>query len=456
MLLLFIAVSSASAQTDTISGVINRYTRLVYIECTNNSAIQVANSSGFASGDKILIIQMQGAEIDRADTSTTTFGNVTWYNNAGNYELATIDEINGRTFILQHELARTYTLSGVVQVVRVPSYVNVVIADTLRPQKWNGTTGGVLAFIASGTVTMNADINAIGSGFRGGDDFGHAMLDTGFNTYRNLGSSKNIASIYSCMVPSDSGAMKGEGIHIGRAVYLGGKGALSNAGGGGNAQKYGSGGGGGGGNYGSGGDGGGRMASLGEDGRDCSGLGGRALPYSNLLNRVHLGGSGGWGGLDENKKKGPGGAGGGIIFIRANQIDGNGHRIDAQGADVFAPIAPDLPFPPPYPGGGGGGGGVILLDVPIFSDTVIANARGGKGQEIHYACAGTGGGGGGGCIWLAGSSSSPTNLITQITGGTSGSQMASGCTTYPILIGYSGATGGVLTGLQIPQGTVPR
>ncbi|HVZ38759.1 MAG TPA: hypothetical protein VHI13_05750, partial [Candidatus Kapabacteria bacterium] len=92
-------------QTDTIGGVINRYTRLRYIECTGNSAINVADPYGFHVGDHILIVQMKGAEIDKRDTST--FGTITQYNSCGNYELATIDQINGRTFLLHYELART-------------------------------------------------------------------------------------------------------------------------------------------------------------------------------------------------------------------------------------------------------------------------------------------------------------------------------------------------------------
>ncbi len=448
MILLCTMAGIVSAQTDTIHGVINRYTRLAYIECTNNSAIQVENPSGFKAGDKILIIQMQGADVDRSNTST--FGSVTWYNNAGNYELATVDEIHGRTFVLQYELAHSYTLSGIVQVIRVPSYTNVVISDTLRPQKWNGTTGGVLAFIASGTVTMNADIDGTGTGFREGAPFGAAVIDMA--AYNGLNTSKSFPFLYSCLSPSDSGSLKGEGIHRASPTYLGGKGALSNAGGGGNAFSDGSGGGGGGGNYGAGGNGGGAWTTL---GGEYAGIGGYALPYSNAINRIHMGGSGGWGGLDLNNKKGPGRAGGGIILIRANQIAGNGHRIQTEGADTAFVPGGSVFVPSPYPGGGGGAGGVILLDVGSFSSTVTASAKGGRGQNVAV-CDATGGGGGGGCIWLAGSSSTPTNLVIQVAGGIAGVKKGSLCTGPTLQDGYAGGDGAVLTNLQIPQGTVPR
>ena len=258
LVMLFCRNNIAFGQTDTIHGVINQYTKLVYIECTNNSAIQVENPRGFHVGDKILIVQMQGAAADRRDTST--FGSITANNNAGNYEIATIDEIHGYTFILHYELARTYTLSGIVQVVRVPTYVNVVVSDTLKALPWNGSTGGVLALIATGQIVMNADMDVTGCGFREGRDYASALLDSaGYERYRThtISFTTPISTGYSFPVPSDSGALKGEGIHIASRSYAGGRGALANAGGGGNSFIINTaGGGGGGGNFGHGGNGG--------------------------------------------------------------------------------------------------------------------------------------------------------------------------------------------------------
>ncbi len=150
------------AQTDTIQGVINTYTRMTWMECTNKSTIEVEDPLGFHPGDRILIIQMRGASVDLRDSSV--FGTPT-YNGAGNYELATVDEIRGRLFTLKYELSRPYTLTEVVQVIRVPVYANVVVAGVVRPKPWNDTSGGVVAFIASGTITLNVDIDATGIGF---------------------------------------------------------------------------------------------------------------------------------------------------------------------------------------------------------------------------------------------------------------------------------------------------
>ena len=46
----------------------------------------------FAAGDRVLLIQMKGAAID--DTDAATYGMVTGYGTAGNYELLTIEDIN--------------------------------------------------------------------------------------------------------------------------------------------------------------------------------------------------------------------------------------------------------------------------------------------------------------------------------------------------------------------------
>jgi hypothetical protein len=441
-----LVLGKSNAQTDTIHGVINRYTRVTYIECTNNSAIQVENPHGFKAGDRVLIIQMQGAVIDQRDTSS--FGSITANNNAGNYELATVDEVHGYTFILHYELARTYTLSGIVQVVRVPSYTNVVISDTLKPKAWDGSTGGILALIASGTVTMNADMNAVGCGFREGIAYGSALLDTSLKIYEGIVTISDDTSAYYCSALSDSGALKGEGIHIAQRSYLGGKGALANAGGGGNAAQFGAGAGGGGGNYGRGGNGGGGFPDANATG--YAGIGGYGLDYSNVLKRVYMGGSGGWGGHDPDKHKGSGRAGGGIIFVRANQIDGNGHYIRSDGADTAA-LFPGLS----YPGGGGGAGGVVLLDVGSFTDTVRVSAKGGKGQSMAE-CDATGGGGGGGCIWLSGSTATPAYLVSDVSGGAAGVKNGGSCTGPTLRDGFPGASGGVLTDLQIPEGTIPR
>jgi hypothetical protein len=57
------------------------------------------------------------------------------------------------------------------QVVKVPEYTNFTLNATgsVISQIWNGTTGGIIAFLATGTVTINNTLSAtIDAGFRGG------------------------------------------------------------------------------------------------------------------------------------------------------------------------------------------------------------------------------------------------------------------------------------------------
>ncbi len=73
----------------SISGVVN-----LYAEITNISGadITIATTAGFVTGDRVLVIQMQGAEVDETDTDT--FGDILSYNSAGNYEFADVIEVS--------------------------------------------------------------------------------------------------------------------------------------------------------------------------------------------------------------------------------------------------------------------------------------------------------------------------------------------------------------------------
>ena len=52
----------------------------------------------------------------------------------------------------------------------MPEYTTVSVnpSSSLVAVPWNGATGGVVAFLATGTVTLSGSINANGAGFRGG------------------------------------------------------------------------------------------------------------------------------------------------------------------------------------------------------------------------------------------------------------------------------------------------
>ena len=374
----------AHSQTN-ISGVINDYASVSSISSVNcSNMVTVDNPGAFHSGDTVMLMQMKGAVIDTSNT--TAFGNILKLNNAGYYQYAVVNHVNGSSVYLDHASLSVFDLNGKVQMIRVPNYSSANITGTLTAKKWDGSTGGVLVFFVSGSITLNADIDVSGLGFRGGDvsnnpDGGCGTGSTDFfypltqanTSYWDFG-----------------GAKKGEGISDLNDSKLAGKGKLANGGGGGNKHNYG---GGGGANYTAAGQGG---QSLDGCGTGNMGIGGMSLARYLSVDTLFMGGGGGCG--DFNNNVGSIGAdGGGIVIIKAGTINANGHSILAKGNDetvIGSGIADGV--------GGGGAGGSVYLDAANFSSSITLNVSGGHGgdQDPGYSCVGTGGGGGVGAILL--------------------------------------------------------
>lgn len=225
-LLLIILLSSLLNQIYAqISGVINQYTHVIDISCAH---AKVMDNSFLSPGDKVLIIQMRGVDINTANNAS--FGTVLDYRSCGLYEFATVSAISVSDVLFQNQLMNTYEANGnYLQLIRVPQYTNVTVTGPLTAQPWDGYTGGVLALEVSGTLTLNAPISLNGKGFRG--SYSSMNPDGGCGNYTD----------YSYAVSSGFGALKGEGIaDIGNA---GGRGACANGGGGGNKHNTGGGGG---------------------------------------------------------------------------------------------------------------------------------------------------------------------------------------------------------------------
>jgi hypothetical protein len=157
LLVACLASRIAVAQNTNISGTINAYSAVSAINGGNN-ALTLANAGAFSAGDLILIVQMKGATVDPLTTSSNV-GAITALSIAGTHEFTTIQSIAGNVANLQYSLCNTYDPANVVQIVRVPTYVDATIVAPLTCQAWNGTDGGILVVFASGTVTFNADIN---------------------------------------------------------------------------------------------------------------------------------------------------------------------------------------------------------------------------------------------------------------------------------------------------------
>ena len=404
----------------SISGIVNSYTAVTNLPvcnpCGGNcNTVTVASTTAFAIGDKVLIIQMKGASTDL--TNTAAFGQVSNYAEAGNYEFKIIQSIAGSDITFTTGLSNTYNAAGFVQLVRVPIYANPTVTAPLTAQAWNGTTGGIIAIEVTGTLTLSANIDVRGLGFRGG------ISVTDGSAYPC-----GLLNYYYSGVNYDNAAPKGEGISEIITGYDLGKGAYANAGGGGNSHN---GGGGGGSNGGSGGVGGNDYCS----GTVLSGgIGGYAL-NTNSGAKAFLGGGGG-AGHQNNDVGTSGGNGGGLIFIKANQIIGNGFTINASGMAALNTTGSGNDG-----AGGGGAGGTIKIETSSITTALSIFANGGKGGDMTNPSGGhaPGGGAGGGviCTSLA---AIPALVTTQINGGARGIITADASS-----FGTSPGTNGVLS-----------
>ncbi|MEO6729922.1 MAG: hypothetical protein ABIN01_01810, partial [Ferruginibacter sp.] len=177
-LLLFVYKISYS-QTINLGGTINTYTPILgFNQCLNK--ITVENASTFNVGDTVLMMQMKGAVVDSSNTNS--FGTVTDYKNAGNYEFNYVKNKVGNIIELKNILTRQYDIAnGKVQLIRVPYYDNINITSTLTCMPWDGNKGGVLVLNVRNAIDLNADIDVSGKGFKGGN--GEHANPASFNCY---------------------------------------------------------------------------------------------------------------------------------------------------------------------------------------------------------------------------------------------------------------------------------
>jgi len=353
--------------------VVNRYAQLAASAPAGTRDLTLSDASGFAAGDLVLLHQSTDLtpapvsgdqQVIRLETGTV-----------GQFEYGRVESVSPGVLRLTAPLMSGF-LARVTQVVSVPEYTNVQVLSgaSLRAAPWDGSVGGILALMATGTLTNDGQVSVDGAGFRGGVFLNHA--------------DRNGCSGLDEPVPS-GGSYKGEGLVAGRYGTASGRGNVANGAGGGNCHNAG---GGGGGHAGMGGTG----ARSVDANRDVGGLGGAAvvyLPYE----RIVFGGGGG-AGEGNNDIGTSGGSGGGLMLIRAGAVAGTG-RFSARGASVA-----------PTPGegddgaGGGGAGGAISLRSAAGLACGAAEASGGAGGDTSHPSflVGPGGGGGGGVVFLQG------------------------------------------------------
>lgn len=388
-----------------ISNIINDYTPVPALNvCTNK--LTVEDATKFNPGDTVLLIQMKGAIID--STNTASFGIITDYRNAGNYEFNYVKTKTGNVIELDRRLSRQYDVpTGKVQLVRVPYYTDVNVSDTLTCLPWDGSKGGVLVFNVLNKLTLNANIDVSGKGFKGAP--GYNPQTTTLNCSRNE---------FNYPLNSPDAAQKGESITTISNNIISGKGSPAGGGGGGLGHNSG---GGGGGNGGTGGFGGYQLEACGGPPFDNRGNGGKSLNYSSATNKIFMGGGGGAGHAENAGNLPPaGGNGAGIIIISANQILSNSKKIIANGNPGLA-CTVGGPNNCHDGMGGGGAGGTVLLFVNQFTGNANIETKGGKGADMTGSVPvggriGAGGGGSGGATFLKNASLPPAVTINNAGG----------------------------------------
>lgn len=404
-------------------------------------------STPIASGDLLLIIQMQGAQIN--STNTTSYGSGTagsskgYLNNgallAGNMEYVVATNavpLTGGTLSLLNGTVNSYKNAAYgtdgqyrFQVIRIGLYYSLTLTGTITAPAWNGTSGGIVVISVTNDLNFNGQtISAQGAGFRGGGarqlggQAGGSNTDVISMSTSNFNGSKGEGIAGTPRFLNNNGVLLDNGST--NEGYPGGSsaaGAPGNAGGGGtdgrpSANDENSGGGGGS-NGGAGGKGGNSWNSNLPTGGEPGATFAQRSP-----SRLVLGGGGGAGttnngtGTPGSGFSTSGAAGGGIVLITAGSISGTG-TINVNGASGNTTTLND------GSGGGGAGGSVLIYAGSGLSGiTVLANGgtggtnAGGSNPAGH----GPGGGGGGGVVF----SNAALNAATSVAGGSAGNTSA--------------------------------
>lgn len=292
---------------------------------------------GLAAGDEVLILDLQGPD-----------GGV------GAYTFATLVSVTATLTLTEPVIG--FDTEHVVIVTRVPNYTDVTISadGVLTTAPWNGRGGGVLAFRASNSVTVDGQITVAGLGYRGGD--------TG-DTYNYDG------------YQGESWSGLGAGGNTGGYNEATGEWAANDGGGGAHIT-------GGGGEHAGG-------ATAGDAWLDGATPPQAGEVYGSAeLSTLFLGSGGGGVWNDGSFGAGPGGAGGGIIYAASPTITIQG-RVSAAGEAAVSWSTGAYTY-----GAGGGAGGVAWLraEEMVAAEGAI-DARGGLGQSSYIRWGGDGGDG---------------------------------------------------------------
>ena len=223
--------STSTPTSGSFSGVVNDYWSGSGSPAAGATSIALGSrrtggaGNSINAGDLVLIIQMQDADINSANTSAYGSGGATGagstaVNRSGLYEYVVATNsvgAGGGTLTFSPALTNSYRTRAYTagsngqstwQVIRIPGFFSATASNVTTPA-WNGTTGGLVALDVTDTLTLSGAtaINVAGLGFRGGAGRGLGGSASGANTdYRTLAT-------------NTANGSKAEGI-AGRARYL--------------------------------------------------------------------------------------------------------------------------------------------------------------------------------------------------------------------------------------------
>lgn len=300
---------------------------------TGTTSLSATNVS-FAAGQVILIHQTKGT-------------------GAGTYQKNKIASYTAGTITLDTALNATYVSGAQVRVLKQYTDVTINSGITYTAKAWNGTVGGIIAFLASGTVTVTGTITASSKGFSGGART-TATDTTGLQGDSSTGSGSRSTSA------NGAGGGGGQG-------HNGSTNDTAGAGGGHGAAGSGS-------------------TFAGGSAPGTQSTGGSTDGNADLTD-LNLGAGGGAGG-SKTTYGGAGGTGGGIVFIAGTTFTISGAITSAGSAGEAGSGTGDLDGEP----GGGGAGGAILIkaQTATLGTTLITAAAGGKGTPANHSTAGDG------------------------------------------------------------------
>ena len=323
------------------------------VSALSGSTVTVtATAEGIAAGDEVLIVNLHGSDAA--------------YSSVGTYMTSYVASVSGTSIELEDPIIEVFGQTSnadladqAILVQRVPQYTEVTVAagGVLTASPWDGATGGVLFFRASGTVMVEP------GGLISVDELGYAGGATGpfynWDAYQG-----------------ESYAGAGDASRF--AVYNEVAGYWANNYGGGGAHICG-----GGGNYG----GGATAADSWTGGGATPAEAGDAYGTPSLSSLLPGSGGGGvWHG--SGSTYGPGGDGGGILYIGTRAINAaDPSSVSALGGTTTHWSTGSWTY-----GAGGGAGGAIWLEAETLTLGAGAiDAGGGYGESTHIRHGGDGG-----------------------------------------------------------------